>query len=104
MVTILIGKSASGKDTLLHELKEKHGFGDIITTTSRPIREGEEEGVKYINQNLGKDCFLALDPTLLLTEWEWQSKLSIKKNNDINKKYILVYMFGGIPGGRIKLC
>lgn len=47
MVTILIGKSASGKDTLLHELKEKHGFGDIVTTTSRPIREGEEEGVQY---------------------------------------------------------
>ncbi len=46
MITILCGKSASGKDTLLAELK-KEDFGTIISTTSRPMREGEQNGREY---------------------------------------------------------
>lgn len=47
MITILCGKSASGKDTLLTELKNNQGFGTIISTTSRPIRDGELNGREY---------------------------------------------------------
>ncbi len=47
MITILCGKSASGKDTLLNELKNKDGFLPIISTTSRPIRNGELNGREY---------------------------------------------------------
>ena len=47
MITILCGKSASGKDTLLTELKNNEGFGTIISTTSRPIRGGELNGREY---------------------------------------------------------
>ena len=46
MITILCGKSASGKDTLLNELKN-NDFGTIISTTSRPIRDGEMNGREY---------------------------------------------------------
>ena len=46
MITILIGKSASGKDTLLNNLV-KDDFIPIISTTSRPIREGEKDGEAY---------------------------------------------------------
>ena len=47
MVTILCGKSAGGKDTLLNELKQNNGFESIVSTTSRPIRDGEMEGREY---------------------------------------------------------
>lgn len=43
MITILCGKSASGKDTLLNELKNSREFNTIISTTSRPIRDGEKK-------------------------------------------------------------
>ena len=46
-VLILMGKSASGKDTLQKELVEKYGYSPIVSTTSRPMREGEKEGVNY---------------------------------------------------------
>jgi guanylate kinase len=46
MITILCGKSASGKDTLLKELV-KDGFEPIVSYTSRPMREGEKDGREY---------------------------------------------------------
>lgn len=46
MLNILCGKSGCGKDTLLNELK-KDGFIPLISTTSRPMREGEQNGREY---------------------------------------------------------
>lgn len=54
MIIILIGKSASGKDTLLNEMI-KDGIEPMISTTSRPIRDGEEDGVDY--NFVSKDYF-----------------------------------------------
>ena len=48
MITILIGKSASGKDAVLRTFKHNFGFTPIISTTSRPIRKREVDGVDYI--------------------------------------------------------
>lgn len=47
MLVVLIGKSASGKDTILRELVKRHSFKEIVTTTTRPMREGEVNGVDY---------------------------------------------------------
>lgn len=47
MITILTGKSGSGKDTLLNELINKGAFIPIVSDTSRPMREGETEGKEY---------------------------------------------------------
>ncbi len=46
MITVLMGKSASGKDTVFKELL-KHSFEPIVTFTTRPKREGEANGVEY---------------------------------------------------------
>lgn len=46
MIFCLIGKSASGKSTIEHLLQEK-GLKRIISTTSRPPREREVNGVDY---------------------------------------------------------
>lgn len=44
----LMGKSASGKDTIFKELKNRMSKLKTITLyTTRPIREGETDGVEY---------------------------------------------------------
>lgn len=44
----LMGKSASGKDTIYKKIKEQlPELRTIVIYTTRPIREGEQEGVEY---------------------------------------------------------
>lgn len=44
----LMGKSASGKDTIYKRIKEQLSeFKTIVIYTTRPIREGESNGVEY---------------------------------------------------------
>ncbi|MEG1726209.1 MAG: GTPase, partial [Anaerovoracaceae bacterium] len=47
-VIAIVGKSGAGKDAILNALCDKYkGLNKIISTTTRPIREGEVEGVSY---------------------------------------------------------
>ena len=44
----VMGKSSSGKDTIYKKLLERHPrFRTIVPYTTRPIREGERDGVEY---------------------------------------------------------
>lgn len=44
----VMGKSASGKDTIYKKLLEKFPWlKTVVTYTTRPVREGETEGVEY---------------------------------------------------------
>lgn len=44
----IMGKSASGKDTVYKALLERNpGLKTVVLYTTRPIREGETEGVEY---------------------------------------------------------
>ncbi len=45
-ILILVGKSASGKDSIQRELI-KLGYSPIVSTTSRPMLDGEKNGVDY---------------------------------------------------------
>lgn len=47
MLKILMGKSAAGKDTLLNKLVAQGKYKPIISYTTRPMREGETDGVEY---------------------------------------------------------
>lgn len=43
-----MGKSASGEDTIFKEIKKRMPeFRTVVLYTTRPIREGEREGVEY---------------------------------------------------------
>lgn len=55
MIVILVGESASGKTTLAKMLEGKAGFKRVITYTTRPMREGEQNGVDY--NFIDKDSF-----------------------------------------------
>lgn len=44
----VMGKSASGKDTIYKALRGRHPeFLAVVPYTTRPIREGEQQGVEY---------------------------------------------------------
>ena len=48
----LMGKSASGKDTIYKKIKETFPqLRPIVIYTTRPIREGEKDGVEYFFTN-----------------------------------------------------
>ena len=48
-IICLMGKSSTGKDTIFKELLKENPFGlkTIVPYTTRPIREGERDGVEY---------------------------------------------------------
>ena len=44
---IIIGKTCSGKTTIVNMLVSEHGYKQTITYTTRPIRKGEKQDVTY---------------------------------------------------------
>ncbi len=46
-IIALLGRSASGKDTLLGKLITELSFNRVLPITTRPIRPGEVDGVTY---------------------------------------------------------
>ena len=48
-IFLLMGKSTSGKDTIYKELikNEKLGLDKVVPYTTRPMRDGEKDGVQY---------------------------------------------------------
>ncbi len=48
MIYYLMGKSASGKDTIYKRLRILHPeWKEVVPYTTRPIRDGEQEGTEY---------------------------------------------------------
>lgn len=46
----VMGKSCSGKDTIYRRLTERHPeLRVVVPYTTRPIREGEQDGVEYFS-------------------------------------------------------
>ena len=45
-LTIIVGPSASGKSTLLNQMKDL-GYGTVVSYTTRPMRDGEVDGRDY---------------------------------------------------------
>ena len=46
-MVIIMGKTSSGKDTVVNELISKHEFRKCITYTTRPMRDGEKQDITY---------------------------------------------------------
>lgn len=46
-MVIIMGKTSSGKDTIVNELISKHGSRKCITYTTRPMRDGEKQDITY---------------------------------------------------------
>ncbi|SFU85578.1 guanylate kinase [Butyrivibrio sp. M55] len=52
-IFLLMGKSSSGKDTIYRELmrKDEINLKKVVSYTTRPMREGETDGVQYLFKN-----------------------------------------------------
>jgi len=47
LILVLTGPSGVGKDAVMEELMRRLGCSRVVTTTDRPMRPGEVEGVSY---------------------------------------------------------
>lgn len=65
---IIMGKTASGKDTILKDLVINHGYKKIITYTTRPIRTSEKQGVTY--HFISEDDFIQKIDSGFFAEWK----------------------------------
>lgn len=103
--TILVGKSASGKDTILQQIIKVSKCKPIISTTSRPKRDNEQEGVDYYYIN--KDEFIDLIEDGAFVEYRKYNTLvngesdtwyyGIRKNNKYSStgRYVVILDFDG---------
>ena len=64
---ILVGPGASGKDTLKERFIER-GYRPSISYTTRPPREGEEDGIHY--KFVTKEVFKSMIEDDLFYEWQ----------------------------------
>lgn len=67
MAIIIFGKTASGKSRIVDELA-KQGYKKIVTTTTRPARKGEIDGVDY--NFISEEGFEQLINTRYFAEWK----------------------------------
>ena len=49
IILLLVGKSASGKSTIAEYLEDEYGIKQVLSYTTRPMREGEEENPTHIH-------------------------------------------------------
>lgn len=102
---IIAGKSASGKDTILQQILKISTCKPIVSTTSRPKRDNEQEGKDYFY--ISKDEFIDLIEENAFIEYRKYNTLvngekdtwyyGIRKNNKYNDNinYIVVLDFEG---------
>ncbi len=62
IIIAIVGASGSGKTTLSKYLQRKYGIPAIVSTTTRPRREGEVEGEDYFfvrsTRGIGREAIL----------------------------------------------
>lgn len=65
---ILLGKTSSGKDTVLNRLVARYDYKKLVTYTTRPMRDGEEQDVTY--HFLSEDDFKQKIENRFFAEWK----------------------------------
>lgn len=87
MVIVIVGESASGKTTLAKIIEEKQqNYSKIVTYTTRPMRQGESEGIDY--HYISDDEFDKLKNSNFFVEyagyrnWQYGTSANFKSNED----------------------
>ena len=109
-VIILTGKSCSGKDSVRKEL-EGYNFNNIVSYTSRPIRENEIDGIDYNFINRGQFEKMIMTEQMInnneMIEYRAYNTIFLNKPDtwyyglrkdylDPNKKYIVILDLEGV--------
>lgn len=90
----IMGKSSSGKDTIYKKILEKNSnLKRIVMYTTRPIREGETDGIEYIFVDNNRFHYLQSEGKIIEArfyqtiygEWKYftvnDEQIDLKKNN-----------------------
>lgn len=89
-VIALFGKAGSGKDTILRALVNKFPdrYNEIVSCTTRPPREGEQEGVNYYFLTIDQFTEKVLNGDMLeateFNNWHYGTALSSLSTDKIN--------------------
>ena len=88
-VIAISGKSASGKDTLLQRIVyQNNEVNEIINCTTRPLREGELDGIHYfflsMDEFAHKDYHGEILAVSKFRDWYYGTPISSFKKNSIN--------------------
>ena len=89
-VIALFGKAGSGKDTILRALVkvDPDKFNEIVSCTTRPPREGEQEGVNYHFLTIDQFTEKVLNGDMLeateFNDWHYGTALSSLSKDKIN--------------------
>ena len=89
-VIALFGKAGSGKDTILRALVNKFPdrYNEIVSCTTRPPREGEQEGINYYFLTVDQFTEKVLNGDMLeateFNNWHYGTALSSLSADKIN--------------------
>lgn len=85
-LTVIVGKTYSGKSYLLKEIEQK-GFGhSVILNTTRPIRDGEVDGVDYYFDEKDELLKASTEEECILTSY------NVFENGKRNKWYYALFL------------
>lgn len=87
MIVVLVGESASGKSTVAKILEqEQPNFSKVVTYTTRPVRNGEVNGIDYhfisddkFNEMIEQDCFVE---HATYRDWKYGTAINFDKDDD----------------------
>lgn len=94
-ILVLVGGSGSGKSTIATEL-EKQGFHRLVTTTTRPMREGEVNHISY--HFVSEEEFWKLnrvEENQYVGNWYGLSKDEVEEKMKIYEQLIIVMDING---------
>lgn len=99
---VILGKTASGKDTIVDELVNKYGYKKIIIYTTRPIRKGEIPDITY-NYITEQDFldkvrqgFFAEYKTYKTVEGTWYYGSALQDYANLNEKCVIILTPSGL--------
>lgn len=87
-VLAIMGKSSSGKSALQKAICKMFDVHKVVTTTTRPIRQGEEQGVDYnfttVEEFTEKVLSLEMLEATDFNDWFYGTELGALHGNKIN--------------------
>lgn len=93
MIIGITGKSGSGKTYISDLLAQKRRIAKITTYTTRPIREGEIEGMTYhylTNEQFNPNDYILVNHIVDKNWWYGTNKEDIESKLNRNEDFILV--------------
>lgn len=86
MIVVLVGESASGKTTLAKKLEAESGVKRVVTYTTRPMRNGEHNGIDYNFIDKREFDELVADDSFAehanYRGWDYGTIIDVDNNND----------------------